>query len=97
MNKHYEAAAGFIDEATDASVWSIEQQPTVASMAIAEATLALAYEQRTANLIAMLGQVEEQTYEWLKRAQDVPNSDEAKQLARYKSIGQQVKERLNLA
>ena len=93
-NEHYVSEAGITDETMQFSALN----------RIAEATLALAYEQaraadeaRTANLIAALAQVGEQTYEWAKRAQDFPDSDEAKQLAQYKAWGRQVEERLGLA
>lgn len=82
--------------------WQTEQGQTDATLICAaldvqaQATLALAYEQRTANLIAALDQVSPQDYAWLKEARDNPESDKGKQLARWDAIGHQIEERLDL-
>ena len=88
MNKHYEDAKTFINEASDSDVWAAQQQPVVAAMAVAEATLALAYEQRTANLIAF------ECSQWDAWRRDELTDDGA---ALWENVAGQVKERLGLA
>ena len=96
MNKHYEDAETLCNYANVNTLGLTERQ-IIAAQAQVQATLALAYEQRTANLLAALDQVSPQDYAWLKEARENPESDKGKQLARWDAIGRQVEERLGLA
>ena len=53
MNPHYEEAERPSAEALPIAQWGLTDRHINATRAVAEATLALAYEQRTANLIAL--------------------------------------------
>ena len=53
-NPHYEDAARYVNEASSLHDWPDTERPIIAANAQALSTLALAYEQRTANLIATL-------------------------------------------
>jgi hypothetical protein len=55
MNKHTSQAEQVYALGETGANLDVRQQSTVAAMAQAQATLALAYEQRTANLIALFG------------------------------------------
>lgn len=86
-NDHLRNTHTFLNEATDGMVWSPEQQPTVATLAVAEATLALAYEQRTANLIAF------ERAQWDAWRQDELNPEG---VDLWRRAAEQVNERLGL-
>lgn len=47
-----------LNESSLINEWPIEERATFAARAQAEATLALAYEQRTANLLALFAQID---------------------------------------
>ncbi len=96
MNPYHEEAERLSTESSLINDWGLAERQIIATRAQAEATLSLAYEQRTANLIAALDQVSPQEYAWLKEARENPESDKGKQLARWDAIGRQVEERLGL-
>ena len=96
MNKHYEEAERLSGEALPIAQWGLTDRHINATRAVAEATLALAYEQRTANLIAVLGQFEPD-YDWLVLANNAPESPEGKRLALMNAVSKQIDERLGLA
>lgn len=60
MNRHYEDAATLCNLA-DVKALGLTERQIAAAQAQAEATLALAYEQRTANLIAYLAAAASET------------------------------------
>ena len=57
MSRHAKDAQYSVSASSEIASWDAEERLIFATRAQAEATLALAYEQRTANLIATLGQV----------------------------------------
>lgn len=56
MNKHYEEAQRLSTEPSLVNDWSLTERSIIAARAQAEATLALAYAQETANLIALVSE-----------------------------------------
>lgn len=97
MNPHYEEAQRLSTEASLVNDWGLTERSIIAARAQAEATLALAYEQRTANLIALMAMVEQPDYDWLVIANNAPESPEGKQLAKWKAIDAQIERRLSRA
>lgn len=81
MSEHYDDAKRLDTESSLLNEWGFTEREILATRANTYATLALAYEQRTANLIAMFG---EGTYHSL-------NNEQRKDL-----LGQ-IEERLGLA
>lgn len=63
-NPHAEDAARFVNEASSLHDWPITERGIIATNGQALATLALAYEQRTANLIAYWSDMTADEDEW---------------------------------
>lgn len=58
MNEHYNEATRNLTEATEIASWNAEDRLIMATIGAGHATVALAHEQRTANLIAAFAAME---------------------------------------